>query len=225
MTASPVRARNPQNIILAFVVGDPARDEEPVGQPVEVFHPLRVDRRRPCPVPRSFRSARRATVRQTCRCADSADPPGRMKLRNGSSRAFIASISASRPRPCSGMMRSAGYSRSPVLLHVRSAQVRAQVEQVVLDRLQLLGHLPPRHAAAPRQAPRSARPPCHRPRPRAECLATRAAIAQRGLARVTRARVDLVQNHHVSPSRLVADENEQHDQHHRHEFGRSGASA
>jgi hypothetical protein len=41
---SAVRARDPQNVILAVVVDDPAGDEEPVRQAVEVLHRLRVHR-------------------------------------------------------------------------------------------------------------------------------------------------------------------------------------
>src|SRR6056297_1548716 len=44
LMSSPVRARNPQHVILAVIVGDAAGNEEPVAQPVEVFHALGVHR-------------------------------------------------------------------------------------------------------------------------------------------------------------------------------------
>ena len=56
------------------------------------------------------RSARRATVRQRCRCADNDEPPGRTKLRKGSSASFIASISRSSRETWDSATRSGGRS-------------------------------------------------------------------------------------------------------------------
>jgi hypothetical protein len=109
------------------------------------------------------RSARRETVRQRWRCAASGEPPGRMKDRSGWSRAFIASISASSRVHLAFDHAQRRVGGLGVLLHLGAAEVRAEVEEVVLDHGELRVQFarPREGARGPRSS--SPRPRCHRP--------------------------------------------------------------
>ena len=219
-----------QHVVAAVVVGDAARDEEPVGQAVEVFSPLGglIDSTRAKLHAHPLGSAA-PLVRQMCRCAASDRASGQDEA-------------------CAAARASRSLRRSPALqphgLRLDDAQgpswgvrrprfhgwactgTAPRSKQVVLEspsgwRGHLAIGMQARHAqhrvsARPRcRMPRRGRnvspPGCRRPRrfrPRRRC-ACRSCSGQPCL----------------SPPMCQRDPDEDHDQNHGHELGDSAASA
>ncbi|MPM17351.1 hypothetical protein SDC9_63740 [bioreactor metagenome] len=192
--ASAVRARNPQHVGAAVVIGDAGGAEEPVRQPVQVFHRLRICRfdggERGC---FAFGAAR--------------DGAGEVQI-GGERRAAGQDEAAQRfePgdhrvdlgfQPCDLRFGGAQHriGRLGVLLHRRAGEIGAEIEKIVLDPGE--GGVGLALGMKPRQAERRVQlvdgaiggdPQ--------RVLGHPGAIAERGFAPVAGLRVDPVQNNH-----------------------------
>ena len=163
-SASARRARPPEHVVRALVVGVARGDEQQVRQPVEVFQRRRADALalglRPAAPPRARRGGRPCAP-HAARPRPASRPAGRTRSA-ARARRSAASISALQPLHLASRMRRS-------LLAGRSGVARSapEVEQVVLHARQhgvehrRLGQVRPRQADAGVESRR----PRHRPRP------------------------------------------------------------